>query len=486
MEPVLKIAPRIVPAKPEPANRLNTLTGLLEGLGAYAGIGNQTIAQPFTLADNVGYAPLSLNRILLSQAYMSIGLVQTVVAQPVDDAFRGGVEIEAPELSSEEVKAWLAAFTEVRSPVPLNRMISPSSVLPRGKSDLEAVKETLNWARLFGGAGLIVNTDQNFAKPFDPEKVTADSPLEFIAADRWELILTMPGAEGTPFTNFNYYGLPLHRTRVTRAIGVEPPSWVRQRLQGWGMSEIERCLRAINSFLKLETMIFELIDEAKTDVFKIMGFNEALLSDDGTAQIQKRIAMAARLKNFQRSLAMDTQDDYEQKQIHWSGLADLWMQVRLNLSSALKIPMNKLFGESATGFGGGQDAVENYNSVVEGVRSTATPLVRTALGLRARQLFGYEPEFAVKWPTLRVLDGVQEEQVLTSRQNRTLELFRDRLINGEEASQILHRDKLLTLETEVLRGEREVEAPDDVEIAAAAATAAAKTGAQGKPAQKKK
>ena len=69
---------------------------------------------------------------------------------------------------------------------------------------------------------------------------------------------------------------------------------------------------------------------------------------------------------------MDKEDDWTQKQISWSGLAEVWQQLRLNLSSALKIPMNKLFGESATGFGGGEDAPQAL--AADGLRASAQAL----------------------------------------------------------------------------------------------------------------
>jgi len=92
------------------------------------------------------------------------------------------------------------------------------------------------------------------------------------------------------------------------------------------MSEIERCIRAINSFVKFENLVFELLDEAKIDVFQIMGFNDALLTDEGTANTQRRVDLANRMKNFQNALVMDKEDSYQQNQLSWSGLARCGMK----------------------------------------------------------------------------------------------------------------------------------------------------------------
>lgn len=437
------------------------LADLVDGvsLGPY---GSQTIAQPFTLAESNAYTPLTLNRILLSYSFMTQGLIQTVIKQPVEDAFRGGIEIKSPELSEEEIALLMRTLKKSRKRDKKTkfaaRKVPSNSGAPYGNSDLAVAMSVMNWARLFGGAGLIVNTAQDFRSELNEDAIGEDTPLEFIAADRWELILSQTNVfqQGNPCP-YNYYGLPLHHSRVIKVLGVEAPSYIRLRLQGWGMSEIERCIRAINAFVKFETLIFELLDEAKIDVFKIMGFNDALLTDEGTQNTQRRVLLANRLKNYQNALAMDKEDDYAQKQITWSGLAEIWNELRMNLSSALKIPMNKLFGQSATGFGGGEDAIENYNSIVEQVRVDAEPVVTEIVDLRCQQLFGFIPEYTLHWKTLKVLDGVQEEEVKTKKQARAMELFAQRLVTGREVSQILRTDNLLHIDTEVSQGLRDVE-----------------------------
>lgn len=464
------------------------LSDLVDGVGA-GPFGTQTIAQPFTLAESNAYTPLTLNRILLSYSFMTQGLIQTVIKQPVEDAFRGGVEIKSPELNEEEIALLMRTLKKSRKRDKKTkfaaRKVSPNAGTPYGNSDMSVAMSVMNWARLFGGAGLIINTAQDFRSPLDEESITAESPLEFIAADRWELILSQTNVfdQRNPCP-YNYYGLPLHESRVIKVLGVEAPSYIRMRLQGWGMSEIERCIRAINAFVKFETLIFELLDEAKIDVFKIMGFNDALLTDEGTQNTQRRVMLANRLKNYQNALAMDKEDDYAQKQITWSGLAEIWNELRMNLSSALKIPMNKLFGQSATGFGGGEDALENYNSIVEQVRVDAEPVVTEIVDLRCQQLFGFIPDYTCHWKTLKVLDGVQEEEVKTKKQARAMELFAQRLVTGREVSTILKTDNLLHIDTEVAQGLRDVEPtlpnagdPSDKQIQADKANKPAKAAA---------
>jgi len=447
------------------------LQGLLNGVFAGQPWQTQTISAPYTLANANAYNPISLNLILLSYSYMTQGLVQTVVTQPVDDAFRGGVKIKSAELDEKDL-ATLHRVMKRNQPTAMTRKMSKTiggwvnynACANLGRSDWSAIKHAMYWGRLYGGAGLIVNTNQDFRKELDVDAINEDSPLVFIPADRWELVLSNLNVfeYGQP-APYNYYGYQLHTSRVIKFLWNEAPAYIRRRLQGWGMSEIERCIRSINSFLKFENLIFELLDEAKVDVYKVLNFNSQLLSPGGTANVTRRIQMANQLKNFNNALVMDKNDDYTQKQLGsiFSGLSDAWEQLRLNLCSDLKMPRNKLFGESAGGFSSGEDSLENYNTTVEALREMAEPLVLEAASLRCQQQFGFIPDdLDLEWPSLRVMKQTDEEIVKTSKQKRTTDLYSTGLMDGKEASETLKKDGLLAIETGVLKGTRKAISPE--------------------------
>jgi phage-related protein (TIGR01555 family) len=472
--------------------RLNWIEDLFSGEQGYSGATTAPSSLPFTLSESNNYTPLTLNRILLSYSYMTQGLVQTVIKQPVEDAFRGRFKIISQELDDVE-KADLMAVMFARREVelgqdhPIRHMMLAMGMagVDLDDSDIDSAKDTQTWARLYGGAGMIINTDQKLSETFNPDRLTEDSPLQFIAADRWELILSQINIwDMRNPTPFNYYGLPLNRTRVMKVMGEKAPSYIRQRLQGWGMSEIERCIRAINAFVKFENVIFQLMDEAKIDVFKITGMNSAAMSSNGLQLLKRRLCMVQAQKSYNNAVSMDAEDDYAQKQIAFSGLAELWGELRLNLSSALKIPMNKLFGQSATGFGGGEDSIENYNSIVQSIREKSTPSIMEIARLRAQQMFGYQPRIGIEWPPLKILNGTDEQTVLTAKQDRAVELFTTGLTDGQETSEILAAENLLPIKTAVLEGTREAVSPQ-MEADAEMAEMNAKAKAKPAPAKKK-
>lgn len=477
-------------------NRMNStgLSGLLEGFtaGATPGYNQDTSTQPYTLQNANAYVPITLNRILLNYTYMTQGLIRTLVDQPVEDAFRGGLKFKSSELDEKELAKLNRTFKRQRSRrsykgTPLTRA-NVSAGYDLSNSDQNAVKAMGKWSRLFGGAGLITNTDQDFTKELNIEAIKEDSPLEFIPADRWELILQQMNVfDQTSKTPFNYYGLPLNRSRVAIMNWAEAPSYIRLRLQGWGMSILEESIRAVNAYLKFEKLLFELLDEAKIDVYKIEGFNTALASPGSQEKIQRRIMLGNQLKNFQSAITMDMKDDYSQKQLTFTGIAEIYEQLRTNLCAYLKFPKNKLFGESAGGFGSGKDSLDNYNSTVGIVREKLEPLALEVGELRCQQLFGMVPEdLEVEWSPLDVLDGVEQEAVKTAKQARIKEQFEMGLLSGEEACESLQKEGLLLVECEVLLGLRDVEPPlssnpGEADAAAERAIKVAKAKPQPKP-----
>lgn len=463
------------------------LQGLLNGVFGGSPWQTQTIAQPYTLANGNAYVPLSLNLILLSYSYMTQGLIQTVVTQPVDDAFRGGVKLKTSELEEDQLACLHRVMKRNQPRIQSKKLrnsiagwVNYNAGCNLAQSDWTSIKQALYWARLYGGGGLVINTDQHYSSELDPDKIRPDSPLIFIPADRWELVLSNINIfdPKSPIP-FNYYGYPLHTSRVMKVVWNPAPAYIRLRLQGWGMSEVERCIRSINSFLKFENLIFELLDEAKVDVYKIENFNAQLLSPNGTQNVTRRIQMANQLKNFNNALVMDMKDDYEQKQLGglFAGLSDAWEQLRLNLCSDLKIPRNKLFGESAGGFSSGEDALENYNSTVESLRETAEPLVLDVAALRCQQQFGFIPDdLEVEWPSLRVMTQKDEEETKTSKQARAIGLYEKGLYTDKETSEALKKEGLLIIDSEVLKGKRKAVAPEQAQEAEFAAEAEKRQG----------
>lgn len=399
----------------------------------------QPLSNPQTLYQSLNYNPIiTLNRVAVTQAYMTHGILQTAIDVPVLDAFRGGLDIKSEELDEDDIRTLKNYLRESKT--------------------MHEIKDVFRWARLYGGAGLIINVPQDPLGPLNWNYVDyPDIPLSFVAADRWELILNVIQINEVEFP-YNYYGQPLRKDRVLRVIGKEAPSFLRPRLQGWGMSELERMIRDINQYVKGNNVLFQLMDEAKIDVYKMMGFNTTVLSDLARGKVNKRVQVMNYLKNYHRAIMMDSEDDYIQKQLSMSGYGEVFKQIMIGMSAAVRMPMTKLFGFTATsGLNSNVDDLENYNSMVESeIREPALDILYPVIKACCRHLFGFEPQdLDIGFFPLRVLGPVEEEEIRTSKQNRFIQLLQNDLITPVEFFQCMNKEDVFQHETEVGEGLRD-------------------------------
>ena len=99
-------------------------------------------------------------------------------------------------------------------------------------------------------------------------------------------------------------------------------------------------IRDLNLYLKTQDASFELIDEAKIDVYKIDGLAQKMATAGGTSKITQRVQAANEIKNYINALVLDAKEDYQQKQMTFAGLADVMNQNRLGVAAALRIAYN--------------------------------------------------------------------------------------------------------------------------------------------------
>ena len=403
----------------------NTLTDLVQAAFTQT---NLTSFNPI-LQNNI-YAPLTINYNLLMYMYKTHGIIQTALETPVLDALRGGLELHSDELDADDLKD-------------LEDIMENLGVL-------DTITEAKVWTRLFGGGAIIVNTLG------DPESPLTESELrkgkvEFYAASRWEL-----GAPHRVSDKYLFYNRNIDASRVLTMVGKNAPFTIRWQLNGWGMSEVERMVEDFNAYIRNRNVIYELLDEAKVDVFRFEDFNKQLISAAGTAQVQSRVQLMNQTKNFMNAVVLDKLDEYEQKQLAFSGLAEMMKENRIAMASALRIPMTKLFGISAAGMSSGEDDIENYNAMVESeVRQPLRKVIRKVLELLTLALYGEKFDIAFKFKPLRILGGVEEENIKTQKHTRYLGLYNAGIIDSKELGEMEQKDNLVSIEIAAASGGRD-------------------------------
>lgn len=396
------------------------------------------ISQMNTIFENLRWYLISNFRQPLSQAYVELGLVQTVVDVPVDDALRGGIDILSKQLDEDQI---------YELQVSLDR-----------EKDLVILGQAAKWNRLFGGAGIIVIVDdQDYELPLDLKSIDKNSDIEFRAADMWELFNESQDTDEydmetqmPEFEFYNYYGHKLHKSRVMPMKGLVAPSFIRPRLRGWGFSVIEILIRSINQYLKSSDLAFACMDEFKVDIYKIKNLVNTLMMPDGGAAIASRLQMANWQKNYQNALVMDSEDDWDHKQLSFAGLAETMQGIRMQVAADMRMPITKLFGTSASaGLGNtDQNDMENYNSMVESqVRNKIKYDALRMLEIKCQKMFGFIPDdLQIEFKPLRVLSAVEEETVKTSKFARLLQMRQLGEIDSETLLDACNKENLLGIQ----------------------------------------
>lgn len=393
-------------------NFMNPFSG---GRHGFLGTGSlESVEDAGTILENLRWYMVSNFRQMLSQAFVEIGLVQTIVCVPVDDGLRGGILLKSKQLNEDEIK---------QLQLSLDR-----------DGDLETAGWAAKWDRLYGGAGIITLIgDQDPEEPMDLSSITEDTDVEFRDVDMWELFADKQNTEGynaqlqtQTFEFYNYYAEPIHKSRVMVLKGLKAPSFVRPRLRGWGLSVVEALVRSMNQYLKATDLGFEVLDEFKLDIYKIKNLVNTLLSPNGTNTVKQTVQMLNWQKNYQNAIVMDSEDDFDHKQLSFAGLAEAMEGIRMQVAADMRMPILKLFGQSVSSgslSSSSAEEMENYNSMVESeVRGKLKYHILRMCEIKCQKMFGMIPDdLELEFKPLRELGAVDQENVKTQKFTRLLQ-----------------------------------------------------------------
>lgn len=413
----------------------NNIDRIENGLANALGLSEQM--QPTELFTNSTPYLLSMNYIMLANFYKSNGFAKIAVDLPVSDCFRnGGYILNSATLSAEELQE-LQDYME--------------------EHDTEVIKQCMRWSRLYGGGIVLCNTEQKPDTPFNPKTIYKEK-VDFYACDRWQCV---PNSENVNMADSfvlqdNFLDdetgvlFIFDKSRVKTFVGEVQPYYLRNLLQGWGASIFEAIIPQLNQYLKANSVILELLDEAKIDILKIFELSSVLTSPNGEAAIKKRAEIFAQQKNYKNMGVMDAQDDYVQKTMSFSGLNEILEKIFLLICSSLRIPYSKVFGRGASGFSSGEDDLENYNALIMSeLRVPAQPLIKWMANIRCCQLFGRViDDLTITWKPLRVLSEKDQQELNTSKINALNTLLMAGVLTRKQVAEKLVQDEIITLSDE--------------------------------------
>lgn len=289
------------------------------------------------------------------------------------------------------------------------------------------VKQALTLARLWGGAAIVLGAQAD--APAEELRVDAigKQDLEYIHVVSRHQLTAGPLVDDilSPwFGRPQWFGLgsvQLHPSRVVEFIGQRAPDggWLSGGEPFWGDPIMQSIDQALKNADLAQDGFAALIDEAKVDILKIPGLTERALSEEYETKLTNRFVAAKTGKSVWRMLAIDGDEDWEQRQITWAGMPDIVTTYLEIVAGAADIPVTRLLGQSPKGLqSNGDGERKDYQDMVAARQDELLApaldrideaLIRSALGSRPSDI----------WYKFNPLQQMDEAQQATIENNRS-------------------------------------------------------------------
>jgi phage-related protein (TIGR01555 family) len=235
-------------------------------------------------------------------------------------------------------------------------------------------------SRLYGGGALLLGTgDSDPMQPLNVANVRKGGLTYVQVMSRYQL--TESGEQRLDpadpwFGQPEYFAIQqtasrqqvqIHPSRVVAFIGQKAPEGSFWSAQSWfwGDPIMQSIGQAVKNADMAQDGFAALIDEAKVDILKIPDLMARAATPQYEEMMLKRLQAASTGKSIWRTMAIDGQEDWQQRQITWSGMPEIMTAYFNAVAGAADIPMTRLLGQSPRGLQStGEGEERDYHSMV--------------------------------------------------------------------------------------------------------------------------
>lgn len=234
--------------------------------------------------------------------------------------------------------------------------------------DLQAkTEDALRWARLHGGALMILGIDDGQApdKPLRDDQVRR---LQWVnVVDRWEVVVAKryDDRHGPKYGQPELYEIRqqsegggvvapderalVHESRVIRFDGVKTPRRRMATNMGWCDSIVTRVYEIVRDFSAGYAGAASTLHDFSVAVMKIQDLARMLATDQEDV-ILKRLALMAQARSIARAVFADAEkEDFAYATRTLAGMPDTLDRLAMRLSAGTGIPVTLLMGQSPAG-----------------------------------------------------------------------------------------------------------------------------------------
>ncbi len=293
---------------------------------------------------------------------------------------------------------------------------------------------TMEWARLFGGAGALIvieGQDNELDKPLDLDSVPLGGFKGLLPFDRWAGI--------TPDTNVSTdmrrpldFNLPesynvrasggrsfnVHASRILRFTGPLVPTPEREAYSFWGISVIEPVIQEIKKRDNVSWNILELTFRANILGMKFPDLAQLLSginsSQAASLRFEQRMSQLNHMISNQSLVPLPADGSIESTQYSFSGLSECYQQFCLDISGAAQIPVARLWGRTISGLGQTGDGDERIyeERIATDQDSHLRPQLEKLFPVICMSELGEVPDdLDLVFPSIRVLDEKEKSEL---------------------------------------------------------------------------
>ncbi len=370
----------------------------------------------------------------IESLYYGDDMAERIVDALPDEAFRRGFELEGPE--AEKAKQVL--------------------------KDLDAtakLRDALGWARLWGGAAMILGIDdgQTQDKPLDVTRVRSVKFINVVDRRYVNPVTYYENALGPDFGLPETYqvtpafgggsiggsGVIVHESRLIKLYGTRIDQITTRRLAGWSYSVLQRPYDVLRLFASAFQAAGQLANDAGQAVFEVSNLITQMSGPNRNAILQ-RFANLDMQRWAGRMLLVDKEKEgFRREPVQVAGVADLLGHFEMRLAAAARMPVTLLMGRSPAGLNatGESDSQQWHASVKAAQSNTLTPALTRLLDIVTAGEWSTDEDNKAVWSGMEEPNDKEEAEV-EKLEADTWKIYSDMgAISGEQVALVKFANK---------------------------------------------
>jgi len=320
------------------------------------------------------------------------------------------------------------------------------------------LSKSMKNGRLHGtGLFIILTKESTPDKPLNISRLIPGDMANILTVDRFDANIVEK--EKNPLSK--NYGKPIfynitmkqggslivHHTRVIRFDGIESltdNSW-QSYDQDWGVPSIIPVMTEIFQDSNVSKGVAHLVNEASIGIQKITDFEDAISgSDPDTMSIQQRMEQTTMLRSIYRTVFMDSEDDFDRREISFGNLPEIMDRNANRLSAAADIPETRFWSRSMSGLNStGEGEERNYALKIATDQNNILPDPLQKIDMVIQKHAGINQKITYKFPSILDLSEGDKTDIALKKSQIVVPLVMAGIIDEDEARMVLDGDDIM-------------------------------------------